>query len=66
MQTKHEMLFKNLWDHSFYLYNNRPMKKVSNAFSIDLMSGKDVILSPKDKVVPYSEKVLLRNFRLIA
>ncbi len=66
MLTKREMLFKNLWNHSFFLFKNRPMKKVSDAFSIDLLNGKDVILAPKDKVVPIPEKILLRNFQLIA
>lgn len=66
MLTKREMLFKNLWDHSFFLYNDRPMKKIGNSHSIDLMNGKDVILSLKEKVIPIPEKVLLRNFRLVA
>ena len=62
--SKAKILFSKVWDHSTFIYNGRPMRKVSNAFSIDMLTGKDVILSLKDRVLPMEEQIINRNFHI--
>lgn len=49
---KKPILFRNLWNGSTFEFEGKFFRKISDAFSISVVDGKQSILLGKDKVTP--------------
>lgn len=60
------ILFRNLWNGSTFIYNDRPFRKQSDARSVDLLNGKDSIFAGNDKLYAVPEKEVYKQFKIEA
>ena len=61
---KKQILFRNLWNGSLFVHNNRPYRKQCEARSVDLLSGKDSIFLGKDIMQPISQETMFNLFHI--
>jgi hypothetical protein len=59
--NKGELHFHALWDGSTFETKGKPFRKVSNAVSIDLKTGKDACFALHDVCKPIPERLLYKK-----
>ena len=54
------ILFRKLWNGSTFEFEGTLMRKISDAFSVEIQGGKDRILLGKDRVTPINKHMAVR------